>query len=109
MPGMPQHCQRSGGGRREQSGWEETKLRKGDREIGYAPQSNLGQGNIFIFGDTEHAKADAASSVKGDRFGYETGRTVGYKERGTDGSSNFGLGDIFIFRKLIFAAAAGHA
>ena len=22
-PGMPQHCQRSGGGRREQSGWED--------------------------------------------------------------------------------------
>ena len=81
----------------------------GDRERDYAPQSNLGQGSIFIFGDSEHARADAASSVKGDGFGYETGRTVGYKERGTDGSSNFGLGDIFIFRKLIFAAAAGHA
>ena len=81
----------------------------GDRERDYAPQSNLGQGNIFIFGDSEHARADAASSVNENRFGEETRRTVGYKERGTDGSSNFGLGDIFIFRKLIFAAAAGHA
>ena len=82
----------------------------GDRERGYGPQINIGHGNSFIiFGDSEHARADAASSVKGDGFGYETGNTVGYKERGTDGSSNFGFGDIFILRKLIFAAAAWHA